>query len=50
VQRRLLKGTDPDIVPVRLALIEDNLNEMPRRQHNWQSPQTIYTDLSCNLQ
>ena len=31
-----------------LGIIEDNLNEIPRRQHNWQSAQTIYTAQSCN--
>lgn len=50
LRRRLLKGTDLNIGPVRLAIIEDNLNEMPRRQHNWQSAQTVYTALSCNHQ
>ena len=34
--------------PVRLAVIEDNLNTMPRRIHNWNSAQTAYTALSCN--
>ena len=48
LRRWLPKGTNLDIGPVRLALIEDNLNEMPRRQHDWQSAQTIYTALSCN--
>ncbi len=50
LRRWLPKGTDQNIGPVRLALIEDNLDEMPRRQHHWKPAQTIYTALSCNHQ
>ena len=48
LRRWLPKSTDLDIGPVHLAVIEDNLNTMPRRIHNWDSAQTIYTTLSCN--
>ena len=42
------ESTDLNINPVHLAVIEDNLNTMPRRIHNWNSAQTAYTALSCN--
>lgn len=42
------KSTDLDIGPVRLAIIEHNLNTMPRQPHQWQSAQTVYTAQSCN--
>ena len=48
LRRWLPKSTGLNIGPVPLAIIEDNLNEMPRRQHDWQSAQTVYTALSCN--
>ena len=48
LRRWLPKSTDLNIPPVRLAIIEDNLNTMPRKLHNWQPAQTIYNDLSCN--
>ena len=48
LRRWLPKSTDLDIGPVRLAIIEDHLNTMPRRIHNWDSAQTAYTALSCN--
>ena len=48
LRRWLPKGTDLDISPIRLAVIEDNLNTMPRKLHHWQSAQTIYTALSRN--
>ena len=48
LRRWLPKSTDLDIGPVRLAVIEDHLNTMPRRIHNWNSAQTAYTALSCN--
>ena len=48
LRRWLPKSTDLDIGPVRLAIIEDHLNTMPRRIHNWNSAQTAYTALSCN--
>jgi len=48
LRRWLPKSTDLDIAAVRLAVIEDNLNNMPRQLHRWQSAQTAYTALSCN--
>ena len=48
LRRWLPKSTDLDINPVRLALIEDNLNTMPRKLHNWNSAQTVYDDLCRN--
>ena len=48
LRRWLPKSTDLNIGPVRLAIIEDHLNTMPRRIHNWNSAQTAYTALSCN--
>ena len=48
LRRWLPKSTDLNIGAVRLAIIEDNLNTMPRKLHNWQSAQTIYTALNCN--
>ncbi|MDE0116326.1 MAG: IS30 family transposase [bacterium] len=51
LQRRWLpKSTDLNIPAVRLAIIEDNLNTMPRKPHCGQSAQTIYTALSYNHQ
>ena len=37
LRRWLPKSTDLNIGAVRLAVIEDNLNTMPRRIHNWNS-------------
>ena len=48
LRRWLPKSTDLNIGPVRLALIEDHINEMPRRQHDWQSAQTVYNQLCRN--
>ncbi len=48
LRRWLPKSTDLNLGPVRLALIEDRLNEMPRTLRHWQSAQTIYTALRCN--
>ena len=48
LRRWLPKSTDLNIGPVRLAVIEDHLNTMPRKLHNWNSAQTAYTALSCN--
>ncbi len=42
IRRWLPKSTDLDINPVRLAIIEDHLNTMPRKLHNWRTAQTIY--------
>ena len=48
LRRWLPKGTSLDIAQLRLAVIEDNLNHMPRRLHHWQSAADIYTRLSRN--
>ena len=48
LRRWLPKSTDLDINPARLAVIEDNLNHMPRKLHSWQSAHSIYTALTCN--
>ena len=45
LRRWLPKGTDLNIGAARLAIIEDNLNTMPRKLHRWQSAQTIYNDI-----
>ena len=50
LRRWLPKGTPLDLSPLRLSIIEDNLNWMPRRIHNWQSAADIYTRLSRNHQ
>ena len=42
------KGTDLDIGAVRLAIIEDRLNTMPRKLHNWHSAHSVYTALCRN--
>ncbi len=31
-----------------LAVIEDNLNTMPRKLHHWDSPHSVYAALTCN--
>jgi IS30 family transposase len=33
---------------VRLAVIEDSLNTMPRKLHDWDSPHSVYTALCRN--
>ena len=33
---------------VRLAIIEDGLNAMPRKLHDWDSARSVYTSLSRN--
>ena len=48
LRRRLPKGTDLNIGAVRLAVIADHLNTMPRKLHHWNSAQTVYTDLWRN--
>ena len=48
LRRWLPKSTDLDIGAVRLAVIEDNLNTMPRKLHHWNSAQTVYDDLCRN--
>ena len=45
LRRWLPKGTDLDIGQPRLAVIEDRLNNMPRKLHQWDSAQTVYNDL-----
>ena len=48
LRRWLPKGTSLDIGQLRLSVIEDNLNHLPRRLHNWTSAHDIYTQLTCN--
>ena len=43
LRRWLPKGTDLNIGTVRLAIIEDHLNTMPRKLHDWHSAHSIYT-------
>ena len=45
LRRRLPKGTHLDIAKPRLAVIEDRINNMPRRLHRWNSAQTVYDAL-----
>ena len=42
LRRWLPKGTDLNIGPVRLAIIEDHLNTMPRKLHDWHSAHSVY--------
>ena len=48
LRRWLPKSTDLNIGPVHLAIIEDNLNTMPRKLHHWNTAQTVYDDLCRN--
>ncbi|WP_428122722.1 IS30 family transposase [Candidatus Poriferisodalis sp.] len=48
LRRWLPKGTSLDIAQLRLSVIEDNLNHMPRRLHHWASAHDIYTRLRRN--
>ena len=48
LRRWLPKGTSLDIAQLRLSVIEDSLNHMPRRLHHWTSAHDIYTQLTCN--
>ena len=48
LRRWLPKGADPNIGPVRLAIIEDPLNTMPRKLHDWHSAHSVYAALSRN--
>ncbi len=48
LRRRLPNSTDLDIGQARLAVIEDNLNSMPRKLHDWDSPYAVYTALCRN--
>ena len=48
LRRWLPKGTDLKIGPVRLAIIENLLNTMPRKLHDWHSSHSVYTALCRN--
>ena len=48
LRRWLPKGTDLNVGPVRLAIIEDRLNTMPRKLHDWDSAHSVYTALCRN--
>jgi IS30 family transposase len=48
LRRWLPKGTDLNVGAVRLAVIEDSLNTMPRKLHDWDSPHSVYTALCRN--
>ena len=48
LRRWLPKGTDINVNPTHLSVIENNLNTMPRKLHNWKSAKTIYIQLTCN--
>ena len=48
LRRWLPKGTNLNLNPIHLALIQDNLNHMPRKLHNWKSTQHTYTNLCRN--
>ena len=39
LRRWLPKSTNLNLNPIQLALIQDNLNHMPRKLHNWNSAQ-----------
>ena len=48
LRRWLPKSTDLNIGQVRLAVIEDNLNTMPRKLHDWDSAHSAYAALCRN--
>ncbi len=48
LRRWLPKGTNLNLNPIQLALIQDSLNHMPRKLHNWKPAQHIYTMLCRN--
>ena len=48
LRRWLRKGTDLNIGAARLAVIEDRLNTMPRKLHDWDSAHSVYTALCRN--
>ena len=50
LRRWLPKSTNLNLNPIQLALIQDNLNHMPRKLHNWNSAQHTYTALCRNHQ
>ena len=48
LRRWLPKSTNLNIGQIPLSIIEDNLNLMPRRLHNWHSPHDLYNQLTSN--
>ena len=48
LRRWLPKGPDLNVGAVRLAIIEDRLNAMPRKLHDWHSAHSVYTALCRN--
>ena len=48
LRRWLPKSTNLNIGQIPLAIIEDHLNLMPRRLHQWQSPHDLYHTLKRN--
>lgn len=48
IRRWLPKSTNLNIGQIPLAIIEDSLNLMPRRLHNWNSPHDLYNQLKSN--
>ena len=48
IRRWLPKSTNLNVGAARLAIIEDNLNTMPRKLHNWETAHTMHTTLTCN--
>lgn len=47
--RGLPKSNNLNISTIKLAIIEDHLNTMPRKPHNWNTPpHNIYNALSRN--
>ncbi len=48
LRRRLPKSTELNVGQARLAVIEDNLNTMPRKLHDWDSAHSVYAELTCN--
>ena len=48
LRRWLPKGTNLNIGQARLALIQDSINMMPRKLHDWNSALSVYTELCRN--
>lgn len=48
LRRWLPKSTELNVGQVRLAVIEDNPDTMPRKLHDWDSAHSVYTELTCN--
>ena len=48
LRRWLPKSTDLNVGAVRLAIIEDHLNTMPRKLHDWDSAHSVYAALCRN--